>query len=512
MKPQKTKNNWRQYCYIVFCIIFLAACGGGGGGAPASSVKSDENSSPPPSEQTGTVSGQVVNYNTGEVIPGATVSSSLGDTITGSDGRFTLNEVTAGERSVINAHKEGFAEQSIIVSVTPNQSQQTAAIKMLPADLITNFDPTSAQNLSPSNSNAAVILNANTLIDENGNLPSTDVTVNLTIIDPSSDPDVMPGDFSENSTGSLGSIESFGAVNITFSDQGGNALNLAESTTATVRIPVANNVTNPAPTIPLYYYDQETGLWVEEGIATLNGNFYEGQVAHFSTWNCDDIMERAFIEGCVVDENGDPLARATVKSQGLDYNGTATVRTRNDGTFKVPAKSDAQALVYAQYSGERSNSQSVFTPGVNQSVQLEDCLVFGEESITITLSWGQDPSDLDSYLYGPDFTIYYGNKGALDNTPYAQLDVDDTSSYGPEVITVSKLDNGATYSYGVHHYSGSSTITQSPTRVELNINGELMVFTPSGSSDRYWHAFDLVVDNNGNITVNEINTFLSSTP
>jgi hypothetical protein len=76
--------------------------------------------------------------------------------------------------------------------------------------------------------------------------------------------------------------------------------------------------------------------------------------------------------------------------------------------------------------------------------------------ITVTLTWGEQP-DVDLHAFEPDGThVFYqllqGNSGALD--------LDDTSSFGPEHYTVScaSVVEG-TYSIGVNYYSGSGPET-----------------------------------------------------
>lgn len=83
--------------------------------------------------------------------------------------------------------------------------------------------------------------------------------------------------------------------------------------------------------------------------------------------------------------------------------------------------------------------------------------------------WGASPSDLDSHLFTPNGDhVYFGAKGALTGLPFVNLDVDDITSFGPEVVTLTRVMQG-TYVYAVHNYSGTQSpgITGSPTRVEL---------------------------------------------
>jgi hypothetical protein len=137
------------------------------------------------------------------------------------------------------------------------------------------------------------------------------------------------------------------------------------------------------------------------------------------------------------------------------------------------------------------------TEVANQDVLLSP--VGSENEIRVVLSWGANPSDLDSHLYGPDgngsrFHIAYNAKGSLSSAPYAGLDVDNTNSFGPETITVVRQHDG-TYRYAVHHYGGSGTISQSGAVVQVYRGSTLLGrFEPpagaSGSGD-IWNVFEL---------------------
>ncbi|MBQ9460470.1 MAG: S-layer homology domain-containing protein, partial [Clostridia bacterium] len=92
------------------------------------------------------------------------------------------------------------------------------------------------------------------------------------------------------------------------------------------------------------------------------------------------------------------------------------------------------------------------------------------EVIRIVLTWGATPSDLDSHLVGlrsdmqERFHVYYRDKIAYKigfmSKFAAELDYDDTTSFGPEITTIYSLTPGEYYFY-VHDYSngydGNST-------------------------------------------------------
>lgn len=138
----------------------------------------------------------------------------------------------------------------------------------------------------------------------------------------------------------------------------------------------------------------------------------------------------------------------------------------------------------------------------------------------VILTWGQNPSDLDSHLTGPDTTdpnrwhVYYSNKSAGD---ICGLDVDDQTSYGPETVTCPRTSStGITlrpgiYRYSVHHYTGSGTIGASGASVRLEFgNGTVYTYTPpesgfTGSKD-VWTVFELTANTDGTVSVAPVNT------
>lgn len=133
------------------------------------------------------------------------------------------------------------------------------------------------------------------------------------------------------------------------------------------------------------------------------------------------------------------------------------------------------------------------------------------EQYRIKLTWGDNPRDLDSHLQGQfsngePFHVYYSNMNALEgNTTVCILDVDDTDSYGPEVVTLKPM-NANPYYYYVHRYAGSGTITSSNARVELYKGAQLIrtfnVPSDLGAGD-YWNVFAI---KNGGIVVNNTAT------
>lgn len=125
--------------------------------------------------------------------------------------------------------------------------------------------------------------------------------------------------------------------------------------------------------------------------------------------------------------------------------------------------------------------------------------------------WGETPQDVDAHLLGPVEEIYFFNKESLTSYPFAQLDVDDLESFGPEFITIFQFPDVGTYRYFVENYSETFNpgLTESPARVELNINGTISTFVPPPNEDdnAVWDVFEFIVSEDGSFVLNIINTW-----
>ena len=157
---------------------------------------------------------------------------------------------------------------------------------------------------------------------------------------------------------------------------------------------------------------------------------------------------------------------------------------------------------------ERTDFDFTITPTLN------------EDEIRIVLTWGSSPSDLDSHLIGRTpsdgtFNVYYSDKVyRYDGVEMANLDVDDTSSYGPETITILENIYG-TYTYAVHNYSnrnssGSTALSFSGAVVRVFV-GSVQIAeynVPTDQVGTYWTVFEIA----GNGRILPINTISNTKP
>ena len=111
--------------------------------------------------------------------------------------------------------------------------------------------------------------------------------------------DQLPGDLTGISkSGKPVRLSSYGAFSVSLTDMAGKSLNIAKGKSALIRLPIDGNLLGSSPpTIKLWSFDENRGVWIEEGVATKNGNAYVAKVTHFSPVNMDlDIYDRRLHE------------------------------------------------------------------------------------------------------------------------------------------------------------------------------------------------------------------------
>lgn len=470
------------------------------------------------------ITGNLQNYYTNEIIANGPIQLSINgniidNTSSQANGLFEFKFLDSMifNHAVISSSVSGYTETSRRVAYTEITQENNLYLPPVHAEV--TFNATEDSNLSVDGK-TLVVVGKDSFVNANGDIVSGEIKSELFIIDPTLDIDLMPGDMITNTPDDSSlevPIESFGAITATFTNDSGESLQLADGKTAEIRIPASGN--NPPATIPLYYYDSVNGIWVEEGIATLTqdvtGDYYLGNVSHFTTWNADRIYETITISGCVVDTENIRITDARINSEGQTYNGRASAFSDNDGNFSVSAKMDSTLFISA------SNGQQSRTVTVNsysEDITLDGCLVLDNATSKIELKWGENPSDLDSHFYGPTdgndrFHVYYANDSVVINGASIYLDVDDTSSYGPEVITIPDYSLPGIYQYAVYKYSGIGDIQRSETRVELIINDQRTLFVPpEGEAKKWWNVFEIEVSEDGTTTVNTINEWTDGEP
>jgi prealbumin domain-containing protein len=242
----------------------------------------------------------------------------------------------------------------------------------------------------------------------------------------------------------------------------------------------------------------------DTGTITINKNVCTEE-------SCTGLAPVQFTFSINTGDNPPIVANVTTDGTGHGTTGVSVPA----GTYNVvESPQSGWNLIQASCGGGNTNGVTVLVGG-NVTCNFTNSPATAND-LGIRLTWGAQPSDLDSHLYIPNgYEVAYFAQGSLENSPYADLDLDDTTGFGPENITVVRRMKG-TYQYFVHNYSEtfSPGMTGSPARVELIRNGVTTTYVPPSDegTNRYWHVFNVIVNSDCVVSIVPINAWLTSPP
>ena len=308
-----------------------------------------------------------VNITTGEV-----------STTTNGSGLFVLEKVgTVNNRSVLKFSKSGYFTITRSAIKKDEASMEVVMHKKGSTNISsqTNFSAASGKTLEAGN--MKVDIPAASLVKSDGNSYTGNVNADMLYLDPNNEnfTTMMPG-------GDLSAVRSdyrevtlisYGMVEVTLTDDAGNPLQLKDDGTSEMTYPIpAGMENNPPQTMPLWYFNEDAGVWVEEGIAELKGNVYVGKVKHFSWHNLDWPEERVTINGIVTDCENKPVSGIKVT---VDQTSDIT-NSKGEYSVFVPANTPVTVTVLSDDYLNYTNVVSYDVPGkpgnttVVQNVQL----------------------------------------------------------------------------------------------------------------------------------------------
>ena len=118
--------------------------------------------------------------------------------------------------------------------------------------------------------------------------------------------------------------------------------------------------------------------------------------------------------------------------------------------------------------------------------------------IKIILDWGKNPKDLDIHLIKENgYHISFRDKKRSDDGT-VWLDRDDMDSFGPETITITKLDNTAVYrcfvfNWSKQHETNGFSLSQSGARIRVYADNKFIrTYTvPAQERGVTWQVFGI---------------------
>lgn len=280
------------------------------------------------------VHGMVFDENQNPVVD-ATVQMGDEQVQTNEQGYFQLSDLQSSDRALVYVTKAGYFDAYPVF--TPNEgSREFLEIQLIERQLTASISAEDGGTVSTNGSE--VIFAPGSFVLENGDAYTGQVQVYAHYLDPTDEKlyQYMPGNLTAvNVENEIQVLITYGMINVELETPSGESLNIDQD--AILNMPVPNELMANAPQImPLWYYDGDLGLWVEEGQATLSGNTYSGTVSHFTFWNCDIPSNFVQINGQVNVSGFSP--RVEVRLTRLDNGDTASDYTDDKGLFdgKVP--------------------------------------------------------------------------------------------------------------------------------------------------------------------------------
>lgn len=246
--------------------------------------------------------GRITDSN-GSPISAAMVSAGNSTTTTNSMGFYKIDGATLNESyALIKVEKSGYFDQ--YRAMRPNTGDANFADIQLIKKVANGFFNTIDGGTIDIPGGPSVSFPAGNLVTSDGQPYSGEVLVSSTYLDPS-DSDIMmymPGSLQAVDDGGepIGMI-TYGMIGLELRAINGQALQMAGGRQATITLPLpaAHSISAPQ-SLPLWYFDEEAGVWQEEGQAFREGDTYVGQVSHFTFWNFDAPVSQILVSGSVV--------------------------------------------------------------------------------------------------------------------------------------------------------------------------------------------------------------------
>lgn len=319
----------------------------------------------------------IVRDASGTPIEGVSIVSGSSVATTNTDGFFEFDQIQVvsvqNDRSVVRFSKAGYFD--VVRSMDADDDAADGASWEVVMCKKENNDFTSIKTYSSSSDQT---LQAGEMkidmpqdgykVDGTGAGYTGKVKSEMVYLDPNNErfSEMMPGGdlAAVRSDNSSAQLVSYGMTDLNMYAENGDKLQLKDGCKAKLTFPIpAGMGENPPASIPLWSFNEKTGLWEEEGSAALQGNVYVGEVAHFSWVNLDYPEKQGTVYGYVKDDTGKALPGVRLNIGQL----LASTVTKSDGYYshEVPANTAFSITVKDLYYGGIDQKVSVKVPALS---------------------------------------------------------------------------------------------------------------------------------------------------
>lgn len=225
----------------------------------------------------------------------------------------------------------------------------------------------------------------------------------------------------------------------------------------------------------------------------------------------------------IIREGFNNMAGDILTSLNADYDGNIRINLL-PGIYTAEINKEGYEIMYYNFIVKTKSSENTYSFFAPKTLR--------EGEVKVVLTWGSNPSDLDSHLFTERYTgtsssvnevshVWYAER---DDSYHSNLDVDDTDSYGPETVTIMDLNSNKYFKYGVVDYTnfaddnyGSYDMSYSDATVKVYSKDGLVgsFHVPEGRKGIIWEVFEIRGDKRIVPTqryysgYNEVNNWLS---
>jgi hypothetical protein len=202
----------------------------------------------------------------------------------------------------------------------------------------------------------------------------------------------------------------------------------------------------------------------------------------------EDIFTLRFADAIT----GEAVSNATILVENVgefttDEEGKITFPRQPDGMLRVLFKKDK--YISAVFNVEVIVETIFFN-------RFSVSPIMNIDQFRVVLDWDQKPNDLDAHFVKTNqYHISYRNTRVLADGS-GMLDRDDMDGFGPETITVERIDSDGEYAFSVHNYSqhiNSSSLPLSKSKATVRVYGSNRLLktyqVPINHNDKTWNVF-----------------------
>ena len=374
------------------------------------------------------------------------VGSGTAVTTTDATGAFALANIEVVEgRTVVDFTKDGYFDVVRSVTKADKDKWEVVMVSKTKSDITDakTYPSASAQTLSTDDGMQVKMpsdgyKNAKTGKDYTGTVNTEMLYLNP---DDENFATMMPG-------GDLAAVDannktvqlvSYGMTKVEMTDNAGNALQLKDGKEAQLTFPIPESLKDNTPAqIPLWSFNENTGLWEEEGLATLQNGVYVGTVKHFSWVNLDWPESRVTVIIKVKTKKGTlvPWIRVHVGQT------TCTTNSQGEAQCFIPENTDVKIWVESEDYGDYSPVVSINVQGQAGATTVQKELILPDLPYIKGKVVNKEGSALSTVW------IEYGNN----KTKFYHTDLDGSFSImspkgytGPATLKI-RAANGETFS------------------------------------------------------------------